>query len=202
MDTNVTLNKVRPYNWWWPDAVSWARAVLVLASLPFLWMAMTSGVYSGVAAVMLIVTYVTDFVDGKLARAIYVSFFGAMLDTTIDKFAVIMPIVFIVVTGNVAQNATIGWTITVIIITRELIVFAGRPLAKKYFDVDLSVDAGGKFKMAVQCTAIVAATWMSTRGEISEVLFAGAAAVSLSSLYVYWHTFRVALKERAVNAAA
>lgn len=202
MNNPDLIYKARPYNWWWPDAVSWSRATLVLIALPFLWMALTTGAYSGIAAILLVITYLTDFVDGKLARAIYVSFFGAMLDTTVDKFAVIVPLVLIVVTGNVARNETIGWIIAGIIISRELIVFVGRPLVKKYFEVDLNVDAGGKFKMAVQCTAIVAATWTSTRGEISEVLFAGAAAVSLSSLYVYWRTFQIALKERAVIAAA
>ena len=196
--------KHRPANWWWADAISWTRLAIVIAFLPTFWEALSTDNQAsrGWSALVLTFTFRTDWVDGFVARKFRItSNFGAMLDTSVDKVAVVIPMVMLGINGNIAPNYIIGWVLFSLTTQREVMMFFGRPIIKKKWDIQLHVQPIGKFKMALQCAAIVAAFWPPTDGEISAGLFWAATGCAIASQYDYWHTLRRELTSRQLAHA-
>lgn len=185
-----------------PNMISWSRLVLGLGALVcmVLFPSTTKDQStSSLVALALALVYVTDWADGYIARRYLVtSNFGAILDTTVDKAVIVLPVIWLASTGLIAESYWLGWAVAGLTFIRELLVSTGKPLAKKYANVELHVQESGRFKMALQCLAVVLTVWSTSRGEVSLVVFGGAVFMGLYSLYDYALLFR---KVREVEAA-
>ena len=113
------------------------RIILVPVFIVVLWLPMmTGGAFSRlladiIASVIFIVSAVTDFVDGKLARKYnLVSNFGKFMDPLADKFLVIS---------------------IIITVFRELAVSSVRLIAKNADGVVIAAAMPGKIKTFAQC---------------------------------------------------
>lgn len=149
-----------------------------------------SSASSGWAGLAFAVIFLTDWVDGYIARKYdVVSKLGAALDTGIDKIVIVFPVFWLAWIGLIAQDYVLGWALAILTFLRELVVSVLKPLAQKY-GVEMQVQPSGRFKMAAQCVAVVMTIWSVTRGEWSLVMFGGAVLMGLYSLYEYYLVFR------------
>lgn len=184
-----------------PNAISWSRFGLGVIGvlIMILWPAVLFELrLSGYLAILFAFLYLTDWVDGYIARRFQVtSEFGAKLDTIADKVVVVAPMVWLAWIGVLCGNYLLGWILVALTILRELIITLGKPIAQ-HRGIELKVQESGRFKMAAQCVAVVLTIWSVSRGEISLVFWGGAVLMSVYSLYDYWLIFRQA---REVEAA-
>jgi len=143
----------------------------------------------GWSALLLALAFGTDWVDGYVARRYGItSQFGAMLDTSVDKVAVVIPMIMLGLTNNIASTPLVGWALFILTTQREVAMFIGRPILDRKWGIQLHVQPIGKFKMALQCAAIVAAFWPATAGELSQGLFWAATGCAVASQYDYYYS--------------
>lgn len=185
-----------------PNAISWARLVLGLFVIVvlILWPAILFDSWlSGWLAFMLAFVYATDWADGYIARKFEVtSKFGAMLDTTVDKVVVVIPIFWLAYVGVISSDYILGWWLASLTFARELAAIIGKFLARRLAGVEMTVQESGRFKMLLQCVGIVLTVWASTRSQVSQSVVSGAVAMALYSIYEYVLIFR---RAREVKAA-
>lgn len=101
------------------------------------------------AFVLFVAAAVTDWVDGKLARAWGVqSAFGTMLDPIADKALAVIALAVLL-----GQHGLAGWLVVpaAVILTREIMVSG---LREYLGDVKLPVTRLAKYKTAVQLAAL------------------------------------------------
>lgn len=105
--------------------------------------------------VVFIVAGLTDFVDGYWARKYgQVTQLGRILDPFADKFVVCGSFIFLVAEPN---SLVAAW-MAVVVVGRELLVTALRSFLEERGG-DFSAKWSGKWKMALQCLAVVLCLW-------------------------------------------
>ena len=101
--------------------------------------------------VLFIIASLTDWYDGKIARATgTVTVIGTFLDPLVDKMLIAAALVGFVELPELHIRA---WMV-VLIISREFLITGLRSLAASR-GVVMAADAAGKYKMASQITAII-----------------------------------------------
>lgn len=107
-----------------------------------------------IATLLFVVAAITDFIDGKLARATgQVTDLGKFLDTIADKLLITVALILVVADGTIV--APWGAIIAIIIICREFIVTFLRQVAVNK-GVVLAADKFGKYKALFQDVALPA----------------------------------------------
>ncbi len=108
-----------------------------------------------VASCLFILSAITDFIDGKIARKRnIITNFGKFMDPLADKFMIISALVAICVKFTYLSSVLV-W-ITLLVIFRELAVTSLRLLASSSDGTVIAASKSGKVKTAVQCFAILA----------------------------------------------
>ncbi|HJK91393.1 MAG TPA: CDP-diacylglycerol--glycerol-3-phosphate 3-phosphatidyltransferase [Polyangiaceae bacterium LLY-WYZ-15_(1-7)] len=104
------------------------------------------------AAIVYILTAVTDFLDGWLARRMgLISVLGKFLDPLADKLLVMATLVFMAYLGRLPL---LGVAAVILMVGRELSITALRTIAMSE-GVVMAAGQGGKDKTALQMTAIL-----------------------------------------------
>jgi CDP-diacylglycerol---glycerol-3-phosphate 3-phosphatidyltransferase len=112
------------------------------------------------AAILFIVAASTDFIDGWWARRYgQITKLGRVLDPFVDKVIVTAAMVALVGFPN---SGIVAWMVTVIV-GRELLVTSLRAMVEGQGG-DFSARSLGKWKMLLQCAAIVASLLQLTFG--------------------------------------
>lgn len=107
------------------------------------------------ASVVFILSAITDFVDGKIARKQnIVTNFGKFMDPLADKFMIISALIAICVRFTYLSNVLV-W-VTLLVVFRELAVTSLRLMASSNNGTVIAASKSGKIKTAVQCFAILA----------------------------------------------
>lgn len=140
-----------------PNKLTILRIILVPIFIIILWLPlMTGGAVSTfvaklVSAIVFIVSAVTDFIDGKLARKYnLVSNFGKFMDPLADKFLVIGSLLAMSLVYDGAMR--VGLIVSlIVIIFRELAVSSMRLIAKNADGVVIAAALPGKIKTFSQC---------------------------------------------------
>lgn len=109
-------------------------------------------------AVLFIVAAATDFLDGWIARKYgLVTTLGRILDPFVDKIIIGGAFIFLQKhqgpTGEVGSGVT-AW-MTMIVIGREMFITSLRGFMEQH-GMDFSATWSGKWKMVLQCAAVVA----------------------------------------------
>jgi CDP-diacylglycerol--glycerol-3-phosphate 3-phosphatidyltransferase len=106
------------------------------------------------AIVLFLVTALTDALDGMVARARgETSAFGRMADPLVDKLLVIGTMVVLLGIPSL-QGVLPAWMVA-LILARELVVTAVRAVMEAR-QVAFGASLSGKWKMVLQCAAVVA----------------------------------------------
>lgn len=140
-----------------PNKLTVFRIIMVPVFIILLWLPlMTGGAVSELlsrilASAVFIISAVTDFIDGKLARKYnLVSNFGKFMDPLADKFLVIGALLAMVLVFDGAMR--IGLVIALMVtVFRELAVSSMRLIAKNADGVVIAAAMPGKIKTFSQC---------------------------------------------------
>ncbi|MBE6650567.1 MAG: CDP-diacylglycerol--glycerol-3-phosphate 3-phosphatidyltransferase [Ruminococcaceae bacterium] len=140
-----------------PNKLTILRMLLVPIVMVFILYPSLSGnnelLYGIIPTVLFIVTAITDFIDGKIARKYnLITNFGKFMDPVADKFMVIGTLMAITVT-NVALQPYMVW-VTIIVIFRELAITSIR-LIVAGDGVVVPANWLGKCKTMTQSISIV-----------------------------------------------
>ena len=133
-----------------PNQLTIARLVLALALFVFL-----AFDFFLTGLVIFMLAAATDYADGYLARRYgQVTQLGRILDPVADKTVVCGTFIFL---AAAPESLVAAW-MAVIVVVRELLVTALRSFIEEAGG-DFSAKWAGKWKMAVQCLAIVLCLW-------------------------------------------
>lgn len=129
-----------------PNAISFARIVLVLPTAWLLW----NGSYVQ-ALVLMSIAGASDAVDGWLARRLNsVSELGAALDPVADKLLVAAMFIIFTIQGHLPL-----W-LALIVLGRDLFIFGGAVIYRMLFgDIELNPTVISKANTAVQIAALL-----------------------------------------------
>lgn len=133
-----------------PNLLTMLRIVMI----PFILYLMADGTpwANFWAAITYMLTAVTDFLDGWLARRMgLISILGKFLDPLADKLLVMAALVFMVYLGRLPM---LGVAAVILMVGRELSVTALRTIAMSE-GVVMAAGQGGKDKTALQMAAIL-----------------------------------------------
>lgn len=141
--------------WTVPNLLSFLR----LLGVPvFLWLALGPRA-DGWALAVLAVAGLTDWLDGKVARAFnQVSRLGRLIDPAADKLYVFATIVALLV------REIIPWWLAAAILAREVFVGAFFPVLRKHGYRALQVHFLGKAACSTSCTPSLSSSLPPTRG--------------------------------------
>lgn len=181
MTTAMTSTHVSVYNV--PNALTSARfalAIAVMALIPY-------GYYL-TALVVFVIAASTDWIDGYWARKYgQVTKLGRIFDPFVDKIIICGTFIALVA---VDESGVASWMAT-IVVGRELLVTSLRGMIEGSGG-DFSASQLGKWKMVLQCAAVVAillvlvndpaATWLAVT---SQVLLWSAILLTVYSGYDY-----------------
>ena len=170
-------------------SVRFALAIAVMALIPF-------GLYTA-AMITFLIAASTDWMDGYWARKYgQVTKLGRIFDPFVDKIIICGSFIALV---GVADSGVAAW-MAVVVVGRELLVTSLRGMVEGAGG-DFSASQLGKWKMVLQCAAVVAlllclmytpaAAWMTFTARI---LLWGAIGLTIYSGYDYsiraWHVIR------------
>ena len=132
-----------------PNKLTVLRLILVPVFMLFTYI---DNVYTRILALVIFVgAGVTDLYDGYLARKYnMVTRFGVFLDPLADKLIITAALISFV---GIPEAHIPAWMV-VLIVAREFVITGLRALAASQGEV-VAADQGGKFKTAVQTTAIL-----------------------------------------------
>lgn len=154
MDTTASQPLIRPAGnqiWNIPNGLSLTRLLLAGAVgllIEYNWYLL--------ALILFVVAASTDFLDGWWARRFnQITKLGRVLDPFVDKIIVTAALIALV--GQAASQIA-PWMVTVIL-GREFLVTSLRAMVEGQGG-DFSARWLGKWKMLVQCAAIVASLWL------------------------------------------
>lgn len=146
-------DQVSTATWNVPNVLSAARIVLAV----FCFAALEMGGYTA-ALVLFIVATATDWLDGYWARRFgQITQLGRILDPFADKLLVCGLFVYL---AAIPELCVPAW-MAVVVLSRELLVTALRSFVESTGG-DFSAKWAGKWKMALQCAAIVLALYQLT----------------------------------------
>lgn len=148
---------------------------------PFEWRFLASGVLFGLAGI-------TDALDGHIARKYNLTTpFGAFLDPVADKLMVAVALALLIESNN-----SLAFTLpATVIICREIVISALREwMAELGKRASVAVSSIGKFKTALQITAIVILLAFTKEDfpefhKVGYLSLYGAAILTLWSMLVY-----------------
>ena len=140
-----------------PNKLTILRMILVPIVMVFILYPVLTGnnpiLYGIIPAVLFILTAVTDFIDGKIARKYnLITDFGKFMDPVADKFMVIGSLVAITVANDVLRPYMV-W-VSIIVIFRELAVTSIR-LVVSGEGIVVPANWLGKCKTMTQSISIV-----------------------------------------------
>jgi CDP-diacylglycerol--glycerol-3-phosphate 3-phosphatidyltransferase/cardiolipin synthase len=178
-----------------PTLLTWARVAAIplivgVYFLPASWMTMPERNLT--ATVLFILSGITDWLDGYLARKWnQTSAFGAFLDPVADKLMVSAALLILLQLGRVDA------LVTLIIIGREIAISALREwMAQIGQSRRVAVSYIGKVKTAVQMVAIPFLLYGGTLLGVIDTLRIGQALIWVAVGLTLWsmlHYFRIAL---------
>ena len=175
-----------------PNALTSVRFVLALAVIALIPMA-----YFMAATIIFVIAASTDWMDGYYARKYnQVTKLGRIFDPFVDKIIICGTFIALVA---IANSGVAAW-MAVVVVARELLVTSLRGMIEGSGG-DFSASQLGKWKMVLQCVAIVAVllslidggatAWLATS---AQVLVWAAIALTLYSGYDYtvraWRVIR------------
>ena len=133
-----------------PTLLTWARIVAIPLIVGVFYLPIAEPMRNLVATVLFVVTALTDWLDGYLARRLnQASSFGAFLDPVADKFLVCAALLVLVHLGRVDT------LIALVIIGREIAISSLREwMAQIGASRSVAVHMLGKLKTTVQMVAI------------------------------------------------
>ncbi|MGL4722050.1 MAG: CDP-diacylglycerol--glycerol-3-phosphate 3-phosphatidyltransferase [Desulfovibrionaceae bacterium] len=115
--------------------------VVFLLYYPYKWTSL-------LAAIVFVFVALTDILDGYLARKYnFITTFGKFLDPVADKILTFSALIMLVHLNRVQP-----W-IVIILLVREFVIMGLRAIAAESGHI-IPADTWGKFKTALQCTAI------------------------------------------------
>lgn len=141
-----------------PNKLTLLRIIMVPLFMIFVLYPIGGRAVSGViAAVIFMLTALTDMADGKIARGRnLVTTFGKFLDPLADKFMVFGALVSICASDMYLHIRPVFVWVSVLIIFRELAVTSIRLIASGENNAVISASYLGKLKTVSQCIAITA----------------------------------------------
>ena len=174
---------------WLPNALTVAR----LVALPVIvWMlTQASGDTDALAAWTFAAVAITDFIDGRLARALDAeTTFGRLADPFVDRLLVAVGLIGLIGIGRMGPVGPL------VILVRDLAVILG-VVAMRNSGLDLRVDMLGKLSSflvmaAVGLALLSTATWI-------DVVFWIAVVLSVVTFVNYLHTAVKALRGRGIS---
>lgn len=110
-----------------------------------------------VAAALFLLTALTDFADGKIARSKnMVTNFGKFLDPLADKFMIFAALLSICASDMYSHIRPVFVWVSAVVIFRELAVTSIRLVAAGSKNVVIAASWLGKLKTTFQCAAVMA----------------------------------------------
>ena len=176
-----------------PNALTVMRIMLV----PVLVVALLGNTPAGdvLAAVVFVLASLTDFIDGRLARARdSVTTFGKLMDPLADKLLIIAALISLVSLHRLA-----AW-IAMVIITRELAVTVLR-LGMTGAGVVVEASMLGKVKTCLQIAAVLAVIAVHGQPPLVSVLLYATVAVTVLSGLDYFFGVRRSLAAAQTRGA-
>ena len=140
-----------------PNKLTVLRVVLIPFFMFFILVPVLDDFWSRIiAAVIFLVTALTDLFDGKIARKNnLVTDFGKFMDPLADKFMVFGALLSISASNLFSDIRGIFVWVSAIVIFRELAVTSVRLVAAKAENVVIAASWLGKLKTAFQCICIM-----------------------------------------------
>ncbi len=175
-----------------------ALSVLRLAGVPvFLWLVLGPH-RDGIALLLLIVSGLTDYLDGKLARLLNQSSkLGALLDPTADRLYIASTVIALTIRGIIPV-----WLLIVLVARDDVLLAFGPVLLRMGYGIALPVHFLGKaatFNLLYAFPLLLATTghnWLSTVARP----FAWAFVIWGTALY-WWAIGLYAIQVRQLRAA-
>ena len=174
---------------WVPNALTVGR----LVALPLIiWMlAYDGGPTSAMAAWTFGAVAVTDFIDGRLARALNAeSTFGRIADPFADRMLVAVGLIGLIAIGRMGPVGPL------IILVRDIVLMLG-VVAMRNSGIDVRVDMFGKVSSFLVMAAVGLALLSTARW--IDVLFWIAVVLSVASFLHYVRTALLALRGRGIS---
>ena len=158
-----------------------ALSVLRLVGVPFFfWLVLTE--HDGAAVLVLMVSGVTDYLDGKIARAWgQTSRLGTLLDPAADRLYILATLI-----GLTIRDVVPLW-LTLLLIGRDVLLATTLPLLKRHGYGPLPVHYLGKaatFNLLSGFPLILLGEWTNTVGDVAHA-FGWAFAIWGTALY-WW----------------
>ena len=158
-----------------------ALSVLRLVGVPFFfWLVLTE--HDGAAVLVLMISGVTDYLDGKIARAWgQTSRLGTLLDPAADRLYILATLI-----GLTIRDVVPLW-LTLLLIGRDVLLAATLPLLKRHGYGPLPVHYLGKaatFNLLCGFPLILLGEWTNTLGDVAHA-FGWAFAIWGTALY-WW----------------
>jgi CDP-diacylglycerol--glycerol-3-phosphate 3-phosphatidyltransferase len=158
-----------------------ALSVLRLVGVPFFfWLVLTE--HDGAAVLVLMVSGVTDYLDGKIARAWgQTSRLGTLLDPAADRLYILATLI-----GLTIRDVVPLW-LTLLLIGRDVLLATTLPLLKRHGYGPLPVHYLGKaatFNLLCGFPLILLGEWTNTLGDVAHA-FGWAFAIWGTALY-WW----------------
>ena len=170
-----------------PNVLTVVRILLV----PVLVVALLGNTPAGdvLAAIVFVLASLTDFIDGRLARARdSVTTFGKLMDPLADKLLIVAALISLV-----SLNRLAAW-VAMVIIAREMAVTGLRGLAAER-GIVLAASSLGKVKTVLQIAAVIALIAVNPSPGWVDVLVYAAVAVTLISGAQYFFGLRRVFEE-------
>lgn len=179
--------------WTVPNILSMVR----LAGVPLFLVALLVFEADGWALAILVLSGVTDWLDGKLARLLnQASTYGALLDPLADRlYMVTTPLAF-------AVRDFVPWWVVVVLFGRDALLALTIPVLKARGLGPLPVNYQGKaatFALMFAFPAILAGQWDNA---VSRAMLAAGLAFLAWGIFMYVWTFALYLYQTRLNVLA
>jgi CDP-diacylglycerol--glycerol-3-phosphate 3-phosphatidyltransferase len=158
-----------------------ALSVLRLVGVPFFfWLVLAE--HDGAAVLVLMVSGVTDYLDGKIARAWgQTSRLGTLLDPAADRLYILATLIGLTI------RDVVPWWLTLLLVGRDVLLATTLPLLKRHGYGPLPVHYLGKaatFNLLSGFPLILLGEWTNTVGDVAHA-FGWAFAIWGTALY-WW----------------
>jgi len=160
-----------------PNALSFVRLLLVPV---FLWLVMGPK-YDELALVVLMVSGITDYLDGKLARSLnQTSKIGAILDPVADRFFILAVVI------GLGYRDIIPWWLAVILPLRDVFLFSLVPFLRTRGYSSLPVHFLGKAATASLLYAFPLLLLGDATGTVADLANVFGWAFTVWGVALYW----------------